>query len=345
MASPDRQPPAAGAATLAGIRRAAEETLAVWPEAKAAALFGSRARGDHLPSSDWDVAFITRTGDRVTAIPDGFPIETLFWDVQALALPESVARRKALSIGHVGRGVARDGKLLAGGWNGPRPDGEPAMEPERYRKFIFIASDHIEHAAMKVTEPGMGGDWWLAFDVADLFVARTAGAAEHLAKAMLGRRGIDPHPTHGVDQLADQTAREGHSALAEDIRGMDGFTKEDHVAGYEGTASARLQNAIRRLPTVVRRLALELASAAEDPKFADVVAQVATVVTRKAAARDTLRLAIVRDASDPSPPPQHRWLAPLVVARESFLPELLKLQADLRPLVGQERDRVAWRSS
>ena len=75
MASPDRQPPAAGAATLAGIRRAAEETLAAWPEAKAAVLFGSRARGDHLPSSDWDVAFITRTGDRVTPVPEGMPIE------------------------------------------------------------------------------------------------------------------------------------------------------------------------------------------------------------------------------------------------------------------------------
>ncbi len=105
MATPDRQTPAAGAATLAGIRRAAEETLAAWPEARAAVLFGSRARGDHLPSSDWDVAFITRNGDRVTAIPDGLPIEALFRDVQALALPEAVARRKALSIGHVG---ARD---------------------------------------------------------------------------------------------------------------------------------------------------------------------------------------------------------------------------------------------
>ncbi len=232
--------------------------------------FGSRARGDHLPSSDWDVAFITRTGDRVTAIPDGFPIETLFWDVQALALPESVARRKALSIGHVGREIARDGRLLAGGWNRPRPDGEPAMEPGKYLQFISNTSAFIRDAEPEVAAAGIEDDWWDATYAAYRFVARRAAAAEHLAKAMFGRRGIDPHPTPGVDQFADRAAREGHFALAEAVREMDGFTKEDHVAGYEGANADRLRHAAARLPTVVRRLAQELASAAGDPKFAEV---------------------------------------------------------------------------
>ena len=127
---------------------------------------------------------------------------------------------------------------------------------------------------------------------------------------------------------------------------MDGFTKEDHVAGYEGANADRLRHAAARLPTVVRRLAQELASAAGDPKFAEVAPLAARVVANSArAAGDTLRLAIVRDGADPTPPPPpYQWLAPSVRARETFLSELLKLQADLRPLVGQERDRGAWRS-
>ncbi len=343
MASLDRQTPTAEAVTLAGIRRAAEETLTAWPDARAAVLFGSRARGDHRPSSDWDIAFITQTGDRVTAIPDGLPIKALPCDVQALALPEALARRKALSIGHVGREITRDGRLLAGGWNRPRPEGEPAMEPEKYRRFIFVASNHIRNAAGEVAEAGKRGDWLRTNYAADLFVARTADAAEHLAKAMLGRRGIDPHPTHGVDHLADQAERAGHPALAEDIRRLDGFTHEDHVAGYEGTGADRLDHAAGRLPVVVRRLALELASAAEDPEFAEVAARAAMDVADSAAtAEDTLRLAIARDGAGLPPPPPYHWLAPLVEARESFLSELLKLQADLRPLTDPDPEPMAF---
>ena len=98
------------------------------------------------------------------------------------------------------------------------------MEPGKYLQFIMNTSNHIRNAAGDVAEVGMDGEWWGADHAAARFVARTADAAEHLAKAMLGRRGIDPHPTHGVEDLADRAAREGHSALAEAVREMDGFT-------------------------------------------------------------------------------------------------------------------------
>ena len=120
------------------------------------------------------------------------------------------------------------------------------------------------------------------------------------------------------------------------------------MAAYEGTSADRLRHAAARLPTVVRWLALELASATEDPKFAAAVRQVPRVVANSArAAGETLRLAIVREGADPTPPPPpYQWLAPSVRARETFLSELLKLQADLRLLVGpdRERDRGASRS-
>jgi len=63
-------------AAHARIRRGAQETLEVWPEARAAVLFGSRARGDHRPSSDRDVAFIVKgDGERPGTVPDGFAVQ------------------------------------------------------------------------------------------------------------------------------------------------------------------------------------------------------------------------------------------------------------------------------
>ena len=73
---------------LERIRTAAEETLVAWPEAKAAVLFGSRARGDHSADSDWDLAFIPRTGERVRPIPRGLPTEALPCRIQCLSLPD-----------------------------------------------------------------------------------------------------------------------------------------------------------------------------------------------------------------------------------------------------------------
>ncbi|MCY4590759.1 MAG: nucleotidyltransferase domain-containing protein [Alphaproteobacteria bacterium] len=42
---------------------ACQETLRLWPQARAAVLFGSRARGTAHPDSDWDVAFVLAGGE------------------------------------------------------------------------------------------------------------------------------------------------------------------------------------------------------------------------------------------------------------------------------------------
>ena len=43
------------------VKERCENALSLWPNAKAAILYGSRARGNHRADSDWDIAFITRT--------------------------------------------------------------------------------------------------------------------------------------------------------------------------------------------------------------------------------------------------------------------------------------------
>ena len=43
------------------VKEKCENALSLRPNAKAAILYGSRARGDHRADSDWDIAFITST--------------------------------------------------------------------------------------------------------------------------------------------------------------------------------------------------------------------------------------------------------------------------------------------
>ena len=78
-----------------------------------------------------------------------------------------------------------DERLLAGGWNRPRPDGEPAMEPEKYLQFISNTSNHVSNAAGDVAEAGMDGEWWGADHAAARFVARNVGVAmiDHIRNA------------------------------------------------------------------------------------------------------------------------------------------------------------------
>ena len=360
MAGHSGNPTAAEAETLAGIRRAAEATLAAWPEARAAVLFGSRARGDHLPSSDWDVAFITRSGGDIDAIPDGLPIENLPWDVQALAIPEELANRKALSLGHVGRGVARDGKLLAGGWNRPDVKGDLAMESSRYERFAENASICIEAAVNHAKSAGKGVAHSRGEPTAAHFMARSANAAEHLAKAMLGRRGIDPDPTHDANRLANQAERAGHPELAESIRRLDGFTRSDHVGVYGSEkddhrsaierrrqAAISLRHAIKRLPAVIQELERELASAAKDPQYA----AAAFRATRSAAetaddlAAD-LRQDLERDLGKNAEIQSNEWRAPLVQAWPYLLKALTQMAERLRPIAepGGGRSRDTGRS-
>ncbi len=101
----------------------------------AAVLIGSRARGTHRPDSDWDIAFITRRGTRIGAVPSGLPIENLDLDMQLLGLPASEAARRMGQIRDIGHSIVRDGITLSGEWH--RPEGKkPYLEPETYRRYL-----------------------------------------------------------------------------------------------------------------------------------------------------------------------------------------------------------------
>ncbi len=269
----DRAAQAPDEAVLALIEQAAEETLTVWPEAKAAVLFGSRARGDHRSDSDWDVAFLTADGVQLEAVPEGLPIRSLDpgIDVQCLALPVPLARRKARAIGHVALGVLRDGLLLAGAWPacGRNLEDPLSMQPDEYSRLVYDALDHMKHAALAAFGLGGSGQWRDDLAACDSFAAASADAAELLAKAMLGRQGVEYPKTHELKRLARTARQAGLGAMADDILSMDGQTKKHHEAPYGGVTARGCAHAVGRFLAMVPVLGGEIA-AAHDPPFASV---------------------------------------------------------------------------
>ena len=308
-------------AALAEIRRAAQAALDAWPEARAAVLFGSRARGNHRPDSDWDVAFIVKgDGERLGSVPSGVPFSVpgvrRRQYVNEIAIPDMLVERKALCIGHVGRGIVTDGMILAGEWNRPKPEGMPFMEPERYERSLRASLDMVVIAIEALAGMRRLDDWKQGLTRTDRFVASTADAAEHLAKAVMGRHGLDARHSHDLTMLADQARSAGHEEVAEELLRMNGATQSDHKARYDGTDAESLAHAVIRLPVVLELMRKELAGLTEsvlDPEQADRLANTATETFRNAATN--LREAVERDGADVQPPPPYSWLKPLIRSR------------------------------
>ena len=306
-------------AALAKVRRAARAVLDAWPEARAAVLFGSRARGTHGPNSDWDIAFITAgDGDRCGAVPHRLPLRyaCLGNEVNDIAIPEKLVERKALCIGHVGRGIAVDGRVLVGDWSRPKMEGTPVMDPDRYKRSLYTSIDMIRLAAQAVADIERQRAWEENHRHADRFVACTADAAEYLAKAFMGRNGIDAWHTHDPNELADQARQAGLGRLADDVARVNGATRRDHMAGYHGADDDSLAHAIDRLPVIVDFMRRELAALPAgflDPQEADRAQDTAVARYRESAA--LLLTAIERDGADMTLTGPDNWIMPLVRAR------------------------------
>ncbi len=315
-------------AALAEIRRAAQTALDAWPEARAAVLFGSRARGNHHQDSDWDIAFIVGgDGERPRRIPSGVPFHIpgvrCRHHVNGIAIPERLVVRKALCIGHIGRGIVRDGTLLAGEWSRPTLEGEPFMETDRYWKSMNASLRMVEGAIEASAKLGRSENWREHLGRADDFVACTADAAEHLAKAIMGRHGLDAYRSHLVEDLAHQARTAGHEGLAKDFTRMDGATRDDHKARYEGADRDSLAHAILRLPAVIDIMRKELADLPESflvPQERAELADAAIDILSHGAI--ALRSATKRDGQHVRLPPLYAWLKPMINLRKTLPPAL-----------------------
>ncbi len=307
-------------ATLAEIRRTARVVLDTWPEARAAVLFGSRARGTHGPHSDWDIAFITAgDGDRCGVVPDGLPLryEGLRNEVNDIAIPEKLVERTALCIGHIGRGIAVDGRVLVGDWSRPKMEGAPVMAPDRYLRSLYTSLGRIREAIGASADIGRGWPRDFILVITDQFVAATVDAAGYLAKAVLGRHGIDGWRTHDLNELADQARQAGLGTLADDVARMNGATGRDRLAGDHSADRDSLARAIGRLPAVLDLTRRELAALPADflaPRETAHLVDTAVSRFREEAAR--LRSALSRDGADMTLPAPVDWITPLLRNRE-----------------------------
>ena len=290
-------PAAAGTPATANteqdLRRWAARMVRERDEMLAVVLFGSRARGTAGPDSDWDLALIAETGQ-----PDAFPaaVPELGERVQAISILPSVLRAKRNAPGHIARNVLLDGQLLAGSLPAVgKIRRNPPMQPQEFQRMTDPIQEAVVTAGAgfgRAAEAGAAGDPDSSCAPAISFVRSAADAAEHLAKLMLVRRGLQPAGTHDLEALARQleNAESGQRANeAVRIRAMNGTTRQHRQASCTGVSPDDIRHAARRLEAFSRTVSEVFREAARSPALERVAKRRLTSLCQAAAAiRDQL---------------------------------------------------------
>ena len=217
---------------LAGARAA----LTAQAGAKAAVLFGSRARGCARHESDWDIALIVAEGDGLT-VPDRLGFEASFKAgraVDCIAVPEAWLDAHQCVVGTVARGLIRDGVVLSGHWDGGKL--QEGVVDERVLVSRMFQATSLARAAMgEFALIGTDASGSIESDegLVGAFVKYTSDVAEFVAKGLMVSLGLDPEHTHDMTRLARQVEEAGHVDEAEVLRRMNGLGRRDHVAHYE----------------------------------------------------------------------------------------------------------------
>ena len=235
---------------------ACNNALISWPDAKAAILFGSRARGNHRADSDWDIAFITSTEEPMpsTVREDLNKLRTSKEiSIHELAISQNKFYENSNSFGNVSASIAREGRLISGQCKWPRKEKKMIMKPNEYESwrgramgFISSAADHLAKAIDTAHRSGVSSEF-------KSFVSDSSDAAEFFAKIAFWRLvssiETDPFPkSHRVKDIVDlldtvlrrndepnndwwlsDHGREIHDLLNK----MNGHGRSDHQQGYE----------------------------------------------------------------------------------------------------------------
>lgn len=184
--------------------------LNLWPDAKAAILYGSRVRGDHRADSDWDIAFITGTE---TSLPESVKEvfnglrNRLTVDLETKAISQAWFLGSADALGNIAAPIAREGRLIAGQCEWPETERDPVLKPHEYMFYRSGALRSIASAtsylADAIGSTGGGiGQFYL-----EEFVRSTAFAAENFAIIAFARVASTKAYTiprrHQVDEIAE----------------------------------------------------------------------------------------------------------------------------------------------
>ena len=167
------------------VKERCENALSLWPNAKAAILYGSRARGNHRADSDWDIAFITRTKK---SLPSEVLKELNVLGtrkkiyVHGLAIPQNEFYDNANSLCNVVASIAREGTLIAGHCKWPDTEEKLIMKPDVYVAKRAMALKRISSAVNDLTEGIDNAQISKDSTEFNSFVKGTADAAEFFAK-------------------------------------------------------------------------------------------------------------------------------------------------------------------
>ena len=217
------------------IQAAAERAVAEHAGVDAVVLFGSRARGDHRPDSDFDLAVIGKRPDDATrAILDAHPgIERVH-----TARPADL-RRKGNTANAIEAAIVRQGIVVAGAWRRPRHRKEKLdVSTAELAQNLTSAARELSRA-IQFTAIALNAD-----SLHDLGATTDAfDAAERTGKAILWSYGQHPKKVHNLAALADQLEndittdddRAQRQRLAAILRDLNGLSPQGHVATYGGT--------------------------------------------------------------------------------------------------------------
>ena len=254
-----------------------QETLRHWSGAKAAVLFGSRARGTHQEDSDWDVAFVLEGEEPKYARPAGthrFPQAKGLDEldrVDAWAVGSKYLLDRAADLGTLPYCIIRDGRLLAGAWEAPDPaeiQKDASMKPEdwslRMEKVLSVITDVMT----RVSEIATSRMWRTCVGPCQRLMQNTVDAAELLLKAAMERRGVAADHTHDISQLVESfaKARPDDAELSERMAALNGKSRRDHMAMYESEhpSPEDCQNAVNRLAATLDLWVSETVTGRED---------------------------------------------------------------------------------
>ena len=267
------------------IEKACKDALNSWPNAEAAVLFGSRARGDHRDDSDWDIAFITSTEESppCAALQDLNNLEAREGiRVQAQAISQDRFHESANSLGNIAAPVAREGRVIAGHCQWPETESNPVLKSHEYINWRSGALARVASAAVNLAtaiDSVRAGNF--RSRLGD-FMADTSDAAERFAKIVSGRlasgtgaaiprrRQINEIETK-LDHVLEHDAGPGGiwwrsdsgEEFRELLRMMNENGEEDHQAGYfvstpDADAIARAANRLITMASLATREVEEL---------------------------------------------------------------------------------------
>lgn len=209
----------------------------------AAVLFGSRANRKARPDSDWDIAVV---GD--PSLAERVPFVSFDLEVQLVHVTLDDLREQRHVYPGIVYEIAKNGVLLAGKKSlvGIVDDKrEIVMDAKKrsddFGRFVGGAIDYAWNFILQTDEfqfwDKFGSEWRSDEESAyAILPARSADAAEFVAKAVCLATGSDFGKVHDVNALAKVVPEH----LRDRVRGLNGNTHNDHMAGYaDGPSSPR----------------------------------------------------------------------------------------------------------